>query len=403
MGTCGCGKVLDENNNNALKINSKEKEIIININKDKFLKENKNKNIDKLIKKENNVNGDQAIIIVFKFEEREYTIACKNSDIFSKVEKKLYTESFFEPKNIFSGLNNSTLINVRINLRKMFNDSEMDPNELIGDYHFCFSLNGIKIDKSKTIKENNIKDHDIILISYLDINHINVYFKSEEYDINYKLSCYDIYLFNTIEEKLYIDNPELEDTNIIFKVDGKNIYKTFTLEQNNIKNDTIITMIISEEKEIKLSFLSIDQKTKLDIYCYNTDYFFDIEDEVYTKAPNLKNKYFFISNGNTIDIYLTVAQNEIKDKDIILIVEEDDDLDSLTAIVFDYIGIQIAISCDINDLFLVAIEKLYQKWPALKEKNCHFLHGGVVKRNSATIKENDIKMGDKVLIFEIDN
>ena len=120
MGTCGCGKVLDENNNNALKINSKEKEIIININKDKFLIENKNKNIDKLIKKENNVNGDQAIIIVFKFEEREYTIACKNSDIFSRVEEKLYTECFFQPKNMFELSNNSKLIDAWNNLGKMF-------------------------------------------------------------------------------------------------------------------------------------------------------------------------------------------------------------------------------------------------------------------------------------------
>ena len=204
MGTCGCGKVLDENNNNALKINSKEKEIINNINKDIFLKENKNKNIDKLIKKENNVNGDQAIIIVFKFEEREYTIACKNSDIFSKVEKKLYTESFFEPKKMFDGLNNSTLINVRINLRKMFNDSVIDPKMFVGNHHYCFFVNGIKIDKSKTIKENNIKDQDIVLMSYLDINLINVYFKSDNPEINYKLSCYDKYIFFIQLNKNYI-------------------------------------------------------------------------------------------------------------------------------------------------------------------------------------------------------
>ena len=399
MGTCGCYKGFDESNN-TLNINSNEKEPINNINKDKFIQEKKIKITNKLIQRENNKNDEQTIIIIFKFEEIEYTVACKNSDIFSRVEEKLYTECFFKPKNMFELSNNSKLIDAWNNLGKMFPFINIDPNMLIGNHHFCFFVNGIKIDKSKTIKENNIRDHDIVLISYLDINLINVYFKSDNPEINYKLSCYDIYLFYTIEQKLYIDNPILQEKNIIFQVEGKNIYKTFSLEQNNIKNDSIITMIISDKKKIKVTFISIDQKTKLNIYCYNTDIFFYIEEEVYKKAKNLKNKYYFIFDGNLIDKYLTVAQNKIKNEDIILIVEEDDELEDLIAIIFIYQGMSFAISCSHNDLFSVALEKLYQNCPLLKEKNFICLHHGEKKRKSATIKENGIKMGEIILIIE---
>jgi len=399
MGTCDCSKGIEESNN-TLNINSNKKEPINNINKDKFIQEKKIKITNKLIQRENNKNDEQTIIIIFKFEKIEYTVACKNSDIFSRVEEKLYTECFFKPKNMFELLNNSKLIDAWNNLGKMFPFIKIDPNMFIGNHHFCFFVNGIKIDKSKTIKENNIRDHDIVLISYLDINLINVYFKSDNPKFNYKLSCYDIYLFYTIEQKLYIDNPILQEKNIIFQVEGRNIYKTFSLEQNNIKNDSIITMIISDKKKIKVTFISIDQKTKLNIYCYNTDIFFYIEEEVYKKAKNLKNKYYFIFDGNLIDKYLTVAQNKIKNEDIILIVEEDEDLEELIAILFNYQGMNFAISCSHNDLLSVALEKLYQNYPVLEEKNFICLHHGEKKRKSATIKENGIKMGQIILIIE---
>ena len=185
MGACGCSKGIDESNN-TLNINSNEKEPINNLNKDKFIQEKKIKITNKLIQRENNKNDEQTIIIIFKFEEIEYTVACKNSDIFSRVEEKLYTECFFKPKNMFELSNNSKLIDAWNNLGKKFPFINIDPNMLIGNHHFCFFVNGIKIDKSKTIKENNIRDHDIVLISYLDINLINVYFKSDNPEAAYE-------------------------------------------------------------------------------------------------------------------------------------------------------------------------------------------------------------------------
>ena len=160
-------------------------------------------------------------------------------------------------------------------------------------------------------------------------------------------------------------------------------------------------MKISDKKKIRVTFLSIDQTIKLNIYCYNSDIFLYVEEEVYRKAPNLKNKYYFLNKGKIIDKYLTIAQNEIEDKDIILIAENEYDLDELMAIIFNYNGIKFAIPCNINDLFSVTLEKLYQKYPELKEKELYFLHAGNVIKKSSTLKENHIRMGNHVLIQEI--
>ena len=65
---------------------------------------------------------------------------------------------------------------------------------------FLFTWNWIKVDKSKTIKDNNIEEDDDIFFEYLDINQINVNFVLDGPEINYKIPCYDIYLFSTIEQ-----------------------------------------------------------------------------------------------------------------------------------------------------------------------------------------------------------
>ena len=96
-------------------------------------------------------------------------------------------------------------------IAKTFQIIQMMPdwnwNLFIGNNHICFYSHGIKVDKSKTLKENNIEDEDDIFFEYLDFNQINVNFVLDEPEINYKIPCYDIYLFSTIEQKLYNEYP----------------------------------------------------------------------------------------------------------------------------------------------------------------------------------------------------
>ena len=63
---------------------------------------------------------------------QNYSIICKKSDIFSKLEEKLYID----------------------------NSGSFDVNNFI--------VNGLKIDKSKSLEENKIHNNDIIIISKYD-------------------------------------------------------------------------------------------------------------------------------------------------------------------------------------------------------------------------------------------
>ena len=73
-------------------------------------------------------------LIFISYEQRiHYSIICKNTDLFSKVEKSLYNE---------------------------FPEYEENEN--------YFTVNGIKINRHKTLEENKIKNNDIITLNSLE-------------------------------------------------------------------------------------------------------------------------------------------------------------------------------------------------------------------------------------------
>ena len=59
---------------------------------------------------------------------------------------------------------------------------------------------------------------------------------------NYSIICKNTDIFNKIENKLYEEYPEYDDTVNIFKVNGKQIKKSKSLEFNQIKNNDTITI-----------------------------------------------------------------------------------------------------------------------------------------------------------------
>ena len=372
-------------------------------------KEEKNtknqKHISKDINPIDNENDKKLITVIFQETDnsREYPIACNNTDIFSLVEEKLYKEHSY-----LKGINSSNHFNkVMYNLNKMFPNIIMknnyDPNSMIGNNHICFYSNGIKVDKSKTLKENNIEDNTIILLEYSYFNQININFTLDNPKINYKISCFDIYLFSTIEQKLYKDNPKLEGKNISFKVKGKKIDKSLTLGENNIKNNATISMKIIAKIKINIKFISIDQKTKCSLTCFNSDFFSDIEKKLYKKVPELQKQYYFLCNGSVIEKSLTIAENKIQDKNIILIDEIDDGEDKANKLIAIILktgdqSINCAISCYLKDKFSTIEEKLILKYPELKEKNMIFLFNARIVDKSATLEENNLKNGSVILI-----
>ena len=100
------------------------------------------------------------------------------------------------------------------------------------------------MEKDKEIKKlkSNLDRYPFELKSGEKI--LSVIFSSVDQKIHYSLICKNTDKFNIIENKLYKEYPNYSELNNIFIVNGKNITKNKTLEENNI-NDSDIIMVAS--------------------------------------------------------------------------------------------------------------------------------------------------------------
>ena len=104
----------------------------------------------------------------------------------------------------------------------------------------------------------------------------------------------------------------------------------------------------------------------------------------------------------------TIAQNNIQDRNIILINEIDDDEEDksnkLIAIILKTSdqAINCAISCYLQDKLSTIEEKLILKYPELKEKKMAFLFNARALDKSSTLEENNLRNGSIVLILLLD-
>ena len=60
--------------------------------------------------------------------------------------------------------------------------------------------------------------------------------------INYSMACRTTDLFSSLEERLYQDFPNYRNVEKIFMVNANRISRNKTLEENNIKNNDIISL-----------------------------------------------------------------------------------------------------------------------------------------------------------------
>ena len=63
-----------------------------------------------------------------------------------------------------------------------------------------------------------------------------VCFTSSDENIHYPIPCINTDLFAEIEEKLYKKYPQYRNTNNYFISNGKQILRSKTIEENNIRN-----------------------------------------------------------------------------------------------------------------------------------------------------------------------
>ena len=167
-------KLKEEKNKNA-KLNEKINQLLFELNEEK----NKNKILEEKLKKyenetsiENKINkeslwmnnlldkdkeikelkqklsrfpfelneGEKLMTVTFKsFDQKipHFSVICKNTDIFNQIEKQVYEEY----KNYYDSDN-------------------------------YFVANGMKVQKYKSLDENKIRDHDVIMLYALDLNNI---------------------------------------------------------------------------------------------------------------------------------------------------------------------------------------------------------------------------------------
>ena len=78
------------------------------------------------------------------------------------------------------------------------------------------------------------------------------------------------------------------------------------------------------EQIIAVTFVSSDQTINCPMSCKSTDIFQNLKKELYIEYPELKHKHiYFIANGQVINSSVTLEQNKIKNRTIILIQERD--------------------------------------------------------------------------------
>ena len=97
-------------------------------------------------------------------------------------------------------------------------------------------------------QSNNIKDkykitfinpgEEIMTVNFVTTNNNDI--------MNYSLACKNTDLFIRLEERLYEDFPQYKEYQTYFEVNTRRIKRFKTLEQNNIKNNDIVSIFIIE-------------------------------------------------------------------------------------------------------------------------------------------------------------
>ena len=80
-----------------------------------------------------------------------------------------------------------------------------------------------------------------------------------------------------------------------------------------------------KEKSLTVKFISAEHNIDFSINCKNTDKFFVIEDKLYQKYNELREQEnYFLLNGTKINKFKSLYENNINDKDVIMIIEYTD-------------------------------------------------------------------------------
>lgn len=174
---------------------------------------------------------------------------------------------------------------------------------------------------------NNIKSNTNIFNTRSEDKKILINFSSSDGKVSFGLSCKKTEIFNLVLKRLYDKYPEYKNKNCHFLSGGNLIDINKTIDENKIKSDdniiilnpNIINSIIDDE-QIAIQFSSNDQKIQYCLPCKKTDRFDLLLKKLYLEYPEYENKKcYFLANGNIININKTLAENNIKSSDNIIL------------------------------------------------------------------------------------
>ena len=117
-------------------------------------------------------------------------------------------------------------------------DEKRNSNKILED-----KINALNNNKDKLELDNkdNIKyseNDKIISVLFMTQGNQDI--------INYSMACRTTDLFSSLEERLYQDFPKYRNVDKIFMVRANRIFRDKTLEENNIKNNDIISLFFNE-------------------------------------------------------------------------------------------------------------------------------------------------------------
>ena len=120
----------------------------------------------------------------------------------------------------------------------MFEGCNVLENSILTDTNISLGNNNKSI-----ISQDNEKSKNLLNIKEKPIS---VLFFIVDKNIHYPMVCYNSNIFSSLEQRLYIEFPELKQKNIYFIANGKAINRSESLEKNNIKNGTNILIYFNE-------------------------------------------------------------------------------------------------------------------------------------------------------------
>jgi len=211
-------------------------------------------------------------------------------------------------------------------------------------------------------------------------NIIGVKFVSTDQRVNYLLSCEISDIFSNVEKKLYLKYPYLQNKKIYFLGSGNIIDRDASVEQNNIKHESVILIVENEEVPDNLEDIIIEQKKRI------------IHENLEDKFNQQKEK---IMPSKYEDIF-----NKIKKNFEDIFIEQKERIILLN---FSLVSLQIDfnIACRPSDKFEDVEEKIYLMHPELKDRKLNFIFCGSFIDKNRTLEENHIRDGSKILILEI--